>query len=402
MNTKGFTLVELLAVIVILSLLTLITSTAVTKLVSDAKNDLSETQIALIKSASETWMADNLTHLPDAGQCSYLTLEDLKNYGLLDSNVLDPKDNQKITDDLKIKISTTLSKYGNPVRSVEVNPESIDGCKKIYELTCKAVTIENATKFFVYDSYNCDASKIGTTSNIPEGNYEAGDEYICEVAPGVKHRFFVLTQPSQSSTTVNLIMYANINEYGEPVDGTQSKGLGLTYWTTKEDLVSSGGVNTDYPTNYTSYGGPITAMNYLAKATSSWANVKNIIMDYTDEGDFYGTVKSNNDISTITTKTGTITATYKNLKARLPYNSEISSFQYDGKKTYLYDYLKISGGQTSCYIFERNEVPITGYFTMAASSPGDGYTVESSGILGPYSTYVGVRPVITVPKSVLN
>ena len=134
MNTKGFTLVELIAVIVILSLLALITSTAVTKLVSDAKNDLSETQIALIKSAAETWMADNLTYLPDTGQCSYLTLEDLKSYGLLDSNVLDPKNNQEISDDLKIKISTTLSKYGNPVRNVEVNPKNIDGCNKIYEL----------------------------------------------------------------------------------------------------------------------------------------------------------------------------------------------------------------------------------------------------------------------------
>ena len=145
MNTKGFTLVELIAVIVILSLLALITSTAVTKLVSDAKNDLSETQITLIKSAAETWMADNLTYLPDTGECSYLTLEDLKNYGLLDSNVLDPKNNQEISDDLKIKISTTLSKYGNPVRNVEVNPKNIDGCNKIYELINQKIVNEYAS-----------------------------------------------------------------------------------------------------------------------------------------------------------------------------------------------------------------------------------------------------------------
>ena len=132
MNKKGFTLVELLAVVVILALLALLTSTAVTKLVKDAKDDLSETQMQLIKSAADAWVADNLTKLPSAGECSYLTLEDLKKYGLIDSTVLDPKNSQEIPNDLKIKISTSTSEYGNPVSNVEVNPENIEGCEAIY------------------------------------------------------------------------------------------------------------------------------------------------------------------------------------------------------------------------------------------------------------------------------
>ena len=80
MNKKGFTLVELLAVIVILSLLALLTSTAVTKLVKDAKGDLNNTQIELIKSAAQTWGAEHLNWLPGDKECSYLTLSNLKDY----------------------------------------------------------------------------------------------------------------------------------------------------------------------------------------------------------------------------------------------------------------------------------------------------------------------------------
>lgn len=132
MNKKGFTLVELLAVVIILALLALLTSTAVTKLVKDSKEDLYNTQIALIKSAAESWGADNLLDLPDSGECSYLTLADLKGYGLIDSDITDPRNNEPFSDDLKIKITTTLSSYGKPVTDFEVNPESIDGCSHFY------------------------------------------------------------------------------------------------------------------------------------------------------------------------------------------------------------------------------------------------------------------------------
>ena len=134
MNKRGFTLVELLAVIIILSLLALLTSTAVTKLVKDAKGDLNTTQIELIKSAAQTWGADNLTGLPSDGECSYLTLKNLKDYGLIDSNLKDPNTNEKISDDLKIKISTTKNQNsGKLITTYEVNPQSVDGCyKQIY------------------------------------------------------------------------------------------------------------------------------------------------------------------------------------------------------------------------------------------------------------------------------
>ena len=270
MNKKGFTLVELLAVIVILALLALLTSTAVTKLVKDAKDDLSDTQMTLIKSAADTWIADNLNKLPSSGSCGYLTLEDLKYYGLLDNTILDPKNSEEISNDLKIKITTTTSAYGNPVTNAEVNPESIEGCSQIYFPICTIA------------------------SDSPVTGLNAGAKYDCKVDPNKdEYTFYVLTTPTTNSTTVNMIMDSNINISGEPVkEGVTDKGL--VAWYADEQ-------NNSY--------GPITALDYLQTATTNWTNVNpQTISTFTDT----------NGVTHKMAKTYTI-------NARMPYYSEISN-----------------------------------------------------------------------------
>lgn len=132
MKDKGFTLVELLAVVIILALLALLTSTSVTKIVKNSKKELSDTQIKLIESAAKTWGADNLNILPPAGECSYLTLRDLKEYGLIDSKVIDSNTNKELSDNLKIKITTTTNSYGNSITNYEVNPSNVSTCLYVY------------------------------------------------------------------------------------------------------------------------------------------------------------------------------------------------------------------------------------------------------------------------------
>ena len=131
MNNKGFTLVELLAAIIILSLLALLASTSVTNVVKNSKSDLYNSQMTLIKSAAELWGADNLSMLPNAGECKYLTLGDLKKYGTLDSNIINPKTNEEFSDDMLIKISSKDTGYGSLNIGYEVDADDIKGCSKI-------------------------------------------------------------------------------------------------------------------------------------------------------------------------------------------------------------------------------------------------------------------------------
>lgn len=132
MNKKGFTLVELLAVIVILAALALITTTSITKILKDSKEDLYNTQIIALKSTVENWGSDNLDKLPETDNCVYLTLKDLREDGLIDYSIKDPRTNEEFPEDLKFKITTKLNKRSKKITTYEVNPDSIDGCTYVY------------------------------------------------------------------------------------------------------------------------------------------------------------------------------------------------------------------------------------------------------------------------------
>lgn len=132
MNKKGFTLIELLAVIVILSLLVLLASTSVTKLVKESKEDLYDTQMNLIESAAKTWGAENIDKLPSSGKCIYIYLSDLKASGLIDSEITNPKTNERLSDTLAIKITAKTGKYGDLVTSYTIDTTALGSCEYVY------------------------------------------------------------------------------------------------------------------------------------------------------------------------------------------------------------------------------------------------------------------------------
>ena len=101
---KGFTLIELLAVIIIISLIGLLSIIGVASILNKSKNDLYQEQIKMIEKAARDWGTENIDKLPDKDECIYLTLGNLKTYGLLGENVLDLRSNEKISDSTIIKI----------------------------------------------------------------------------------------------------------------------------------------------------------------------------------------------------------------------------------------------------------------------------------------------------------
>lgn len=137
MKKNAFTLVELLAVVIILSLLSLITSFSVTKVVKTSKDKLYNTQINSVISAAKNWGADNSYSLPDTGECKYLTLKDLKDYGLID-DVIDPRSNKEISDDFKIYITSTTNKKGELTSKYSLTSND-DSCIPITEIDSDAL-----------------------------------------------------------------------------------------------------------------------------------------------------------------------------------------------------------------------------------------------------------------------
>ena len=388
MNKKGFTLVELLAVIIILSLLALLTSTAVTKLVKDAKNDLNSTQIELIKSAAQTWGADNLLGLPSAGECSYLTVKNLKDYGLLDSNLKNLNTNEKISDEVQIKISTTNNTNSNKlITTYEVNPthESVEGCyQQIYnngeEVYFNVLTGESCTE----DDYREDNSITGYN-----GINNAGNQTNC-----LKFYAFL----DNGSRTLNLLLDHNITD--------------SVMWSNSETTTST--------------NGPIDVIDQLQKDTNEWQgtltpkNYKNktsnasYIIDYNG---YKARLITAQEIAKITGADKSADLLWDESTSRDWYYFDTAKPSFSTSCTdndentkciygWLYDRTGLNCKTNGC--LNNSDSSILGYWTGSSSmdSLSVAWLINNTGRIESLevntNNSIGIRPVIEVSKSKLQ
>lgn len=109
---KGFTLVELLAVIVILSLLLLLAVTTVSSQFKNSKDELYDTQLNNVKLAAEMWGSDNKVKLNSISDCVTLTLGYLKDEGYVDANIKNTYTGELFKDDeVFVNITKETNRY---------------------------------------------------------------------------------------------------------------------------------------------------------------------------------------------------------------------------------------------------------------------------------------------------
>ena len=104
MKNKGFTLIELITVIVLLGIIASIIVPKINDSIIESKNELASVQMKNIKEAARSWAADNIFVTPKPGETIYITLGDLKNGGYIDEDVINPLTKEKYPDDMIIKI----------------------------------------------------------------------------------------------------------------------------------------------------------------------------------------------------------------------------------------------------------------------------------------------------------
>ena len=358
MNRKGFTLVELLAVVIILALLTLLASTSVTKLVKDSKEDLSSAQIKLIKSAAEMWGADNLDKLPNSGECGYITLGDLKESGLLDSSIVDAANNEEISNNLKIKITGTTSNLGKLILNYEVNPESVDSCRYLLK------TYENGEVVYF---------NVTTGESCSKTDYTASQSNI-----GVKSgcmKFYAFND--DGSNTVNLLLDHNTTD--------------LVSWNSRISNAS----------------GPVELLTQIASDTGSWIGTE---------------TPTNYTIDQSATSGPNYTVDYSTYKARLITAEEIAQITGNTSWDLTNEELTSLSLNSYGWLYDRtspnckdygcsnnSDAETYGYWTVSpeVSSSGSVWHVSSGGYLSycdsdDFYNGGGVRPVIEVLKSKLS
>ena len=104
MKKNGFTLVELLGVLIVLVILSMVVVTTYTKLKKDADTTIDGALAILIKDASVTYVKKNKTNI-EVNNVYCLTLDDIVNDNLLSNPVKNAKGEEM---DLSMKIKVTV------------------------------------------------------------------------------------------------------------------------------------------------------------------------------------------------------------------------------------------------------------------------------------------------------
>ena len=108
---KGFTLVEVLAVIVVLGLLVAIISPVVNNLLADSEDALHDKQVDSIVKASQKYMVEHSELLPDSDY-SAVYIDDLINSGIIDKDkVIDPKTKEEMNGCVVVNYNNDFNQY---------------------------------------------------------------------------------------------------------------------------------------------------------------------------------------------------------------------------------------------------------------------------------------------------
>lgn len=109
---KGFTLAELIAVLVVLALVSMIAVPAVTDSLKKYKSEVCSVQMNNIIESARSWGAKNMSILPnESGQYVSIKINDLIKYGYIEDTLVHPKTNDPFTDNWEIRVTKQNRKY---------------------------------------------------------------------------------------------------------------------------------------------------------------------------------------------------------------------------------------------------------------------------------------------------
>ena len=344
---KGFTLAELLAVIVILGIITSITVPIVTDQIDKYKTKVCVTQYDNILNAARSYGADHLTEL---GKSKTITLKTLNDGGYIDaSNLKDPVTKNTISQDLKI----IIEKVGKKYKYFLYNNEDI-GCKDDYK-----------------NFYDKNSLFIG----IPSKEYTQGDkvEYL-------GYNWLVM---KDNGETVRIIMNGylssddlNKNKPKDVIATATNEGMEICDETNLSNTYCSVNVEDSY--NYQKSIIKPTIENWIDEKMTQYGYTKGAEltqMTYTDgEENLTSWIR-------IPTKEETDDLNYTCISDGLPYCASTTNYMYAN-----YDYWTLTKNKDfSSFVY--------GFIYLPDNS-------RTGGVVGRFPALLHqVRPVITVNKN---
>jgi len=421
-NKKGFTLVELLAVIIVLSLILAIAVPSVNKYLKASKEKAYEVQINNMLEAAETYANTYREILPqNDGDETTITLGQLKAEGLIKNEITDPREDKYFDDSLEFVIRKNGKNYVYEV--VESSIKTRENKEKSPTLILDGDLVEY---YRVGDTYKEAGYSAFDNNGEPINNVMVSEELTMLTTSGIYKLKYTATDKKGVTTTavrtviVNYEVYTNgYIVYFNPVTGntcTTSEVVssatgtkdGCMKWYAFLDNKSSSTVNlilnhntTAYVAWNSNYSGttPDTVNAQLAVDITNWnTNIKSAAR-----------LISANEINQIAptaeghTWSQTDTSTWYYLHTGLTGSSN----KYEGAAgSNTYDWLFDNTYNCTTYGCNTADNGTYGYWTSSFASSGNAWDVNCDGTLRNIDVVddgiLGVRPVITVDKLLLR
>ena len=413
MKKKGFTLVELLAVIFILSLILVIAVPSVNRYIKQSKEKAYNTQISTIIEAAQAYASANSGLLPRKEEFVVkITLGQLKSSGLIKEEVKNPNDDKYFDDALTIEIKKKGETYNYDI--VESTITTRDGEKS-------PIINLNGSPMVTYN-LNATYTELGASATDSDGNAISNividKSNLVMSAEGIYQVKYTATDTKGISSTVYRNVYVSNNKYANgtaiyfnpnsnsvcskaEATSNTSKSNGCMKWYTFNDEGSSTvnlllDHNTTATVAWASTGtnanGPVEVKKQLENDIASWN----------------GAVKSTArliEASEIAKITG-----YPNWNNNRYYFHTNSNTEYKGAAgTNRYAWLFDNTYNCTTYGCNVADSSAGAYWTNTADSGNfnTAFTVYYIGILSHDNSVAnasgpGVRPVITVSRDKLR
>ena len=206
MSKRGFTLVELLAVLIILAVILVLVFPAVSSILSQGEKTTKNVQEAKILNAAYDYTLKYHSFLPETGDVKYIMLSHLEKERLIESNIKDPQSNKQYDENLVISIKNVERTY-----NIKTKSNSMLRGNYLYSIENKFMNssdFENNRPIIEFDDY--DISPIVLNINV-------GDSYTPLTYTAMSYNDINLTE----SVVENIIYNSN---YVDEID-TYSAGI---------------------------------------------------------------------------------------------------------------------------------------------------------------------------------
>jgi len=239
---KGFTLVEMLAVVVLIGLLVVITVPSIKTIMNNAKEKSLERQIASIIESSKSWSIENIDMLPDNNVPILVSLSELKEQGFLeDKEIINPVNNKEITGCVEIKYDIDFNQYKYNYK---------DNCELEMpdEILISSISL-NTTSVSIINggTYQIEASISPSSATNKNLKYTSNNANIVSVSDA---GLIIGISGGETTITVSTIDGSNISEFIEVIVREQISNVELDITSASIDVGESVIVNaTIIPSN---------------------------------------------------------------------------------------------------------------------------------------------------------